>query len=443
MITAIESVKQKLDASIAQISEVSWMFSKKPGIHFTRNRKLPFPKIISCLLSMEGGSLTSELLNHFGCSADIATSSAFVQQRNKISEEAFPMLFHLFVKKTESPKYYKGLRLIAADGSDIQIPTNPSHLASYFPGVSGQASYNMLHLDAMYDLLRHTYIDASLVGQRKVNERSSLCSMVDCSSMENVLLVADRGYEGFNLMAHIQEKRWHFLIRIQDVLNSRGIASGLQLPDKEEFDLPVCLSLTTKASNEVKQLCKDKNKYRYIPSTVSFDYLPKKNRKHDPAIFYELRFRVVRFKLTEDTYETVVTNLDTVAFPPKELKKLYNMRWGIETSFRELKYTVGLMHFHAKKVEYIYQEVFARLIMYNFTELVTSPVIIQKADSKYAYKANFSVAVHVCRQFFRGNVSPPEVEALIRRHVSPIRPGRSRPRKMTVKHAVSFIYRVA
>ena len=171
--------------------------------------------------------------------------------------------------------------------------------------------------------------------------------------------------------------------------------------------------------------------------------MPKKNRKHDPAIFYELRFRVVRFKLTEDTYETVVTNLDTVAFPPKELKKLYNMRWGIETSFRELKYTVGLMHFHAKKVEYIYQEVFARLIMYNFTELVTSPVIIQKADSKYAYKANFSVAVHVCRQFFRGNVSPPEVEALIRRHVSPIRPGRSRPRKMTVKHAVSFIYRVA
>ena len=119
------------------------------------------------------------------------------------------------------------------------------------------------------------------------------------------------------------------------------------------------------------------------------------------------------------------------------------MRWGIETAFRELKYTIGLLHFHAKKVEYIFQEVFARLIMYNFTELVTSPVIIQKADCKYAYKANFSVAVHVCRQFFLGNVSPPDVEALIQKHVSPIRPGRSRPRKMTVKHAVSFIYRVA
>lgn len=93
---------------------------------------------------------------------------------------------------------------------------------------------------------------------------------------------------------------------------------------------------------------------------------------------------------------------------------LYNMRWGLETSFRELKYTIGLLHFHAKKVEYIYQEVFARLIMHNFSELVTSSVIIQKADAKYAYKANFSASVHVCRQFFLGNVSPPDVEALIR-----------------------------
>ena len=85
----------------------------------------------------------------------------------------------------------------------------------------------------------------------------------------------------FNLMAHIQEKHWHFLIRIQDILHSRGIAAGLSLPDTDEFDIPIHLSLTTKGTNEVKQLCKDRNKYRFIPSTVAFDYLPKKNRKHD------------------------------------------------------------------------------------------------------------------------------------------------------------------
>ena len=295
----------------------------------------------------------------------------------------------------------------------------------------------------MYDLLQRTYTDAVLLGQRKANERHALCDMVDRSTLKDVLVIADRGYEGFNLMAHIQEKGWRFLIRIQDVLNSRGIAAGLDLPDTDEFDLFVDLSLTTKSTNDVKNLAQDRNRYKILKTCRDFDFLPSKNRKFDPTVFYNLPFRIVRFQIADGVFETVVTNLDTCDFPPEELKKLYNMRWGIETSFRALKYSVGLLHFHAKKVEYIYQEVFARLIMYNFTELVTSPVIIQKADCKYAYKANFSVAVHVCRQFFLGNVSPPDVEALICKHVTPIRPGRCRSRKMTVKHAVSFIYRVA
>ena len=94
-------------------------------------------------------------------------------------------------------------------------------------------------------------------------------------------------------MAHLQEKGWHFLIRIQDILHSRGIAAGLRLPNMDEFDVPITLSLTTKSTNKVKQLCEDRNKYRYIPSTVTFDYLPKTNRIHDPAAFYELRFRIV------------------------------------------------------------------------------------------------------------------------------------------------------
>ena len=443
MINHINTVKKKLTEAISQLCEVSWMFVKDPERDFTKKRKLPFEKVVSFLLAMEGGTLTTELLKCFGCSPNIASTSAFVQQRGKIDASAFSSLFDLFVQKTNEERRYKGFRLIAADGSDIQIPTDPNDPDSHFPEKEGRSAYNLLHLDAMYDLLRHTYTDAVLLGQRKANERSSLCDMVDRSSMKNVLVIADRGYEGFNLMAHIQEKGWNFLIRIQDVINSRGIAAGLELPDTDEFDLFVDLSLTTKQTNDVKKLAENRNRYKILRTNRDFDYLPATNRKHDPTVFYKLPFRIVRFQITDGVFETVVTNLDRCKFSASELKHLYNMRWGIETSFRELKYTVGLLHFHAKKVEHIYQEVFARLIMYNFTELVTLPVIIQKADCKYAYKANFSVAVHVCRQFFLGNVSPPNVEALIRKYVSPIRPGRSRPRKMTAKHAVSFLYRVA
>ena len=96
-----------------------------------------------------------------------------------------------------------------------------------------------------------------------------------------------------------------------------------------------------------------------------------------------------------------------------------------------------------KKVEYMYEEIYAKLIMYNFTELITSQVIVHKLNTKYVYKVNFTVAVHLCRQLFLGNISPPDLEALIRKNVSPVRPGRSRPRNLTTKYAVSFLYRVA
>ncbi len=62
--------------------------------------------------------------------------------------------------------------------------------------------------------------------------------------------------------------------------------------------------------------------------------------KDDP--WYEFNCRVVRFKITEDTYETVITNLSREEFSMEEIREIYNMRWGEETSFCELKYAIGL-----------------------------------------------------------------------------------------------------
>ena len=82
-------------------------------------------------------------------------------------------------------------------------------------------------------------------------------------------------------------------------------------------------------------------------------------------MFFKLSFRLVRFPISDTMQETIITNLDADEFPAAEIKRLYAMRWGIETSFRELKYTLGLLHLHSKKVEFIHQEIFAKLTMYN------------------------------------------------------------------------------
>lgn len=444
MSRTISKAKKCLLECIRGVSKNAWLFSVAPGTDFSRNRKLPFETMIKTLLCMEGGSLANELMKRFCCNPDTASTSAFVQRRSRILPEAFETIFRLFAEKADTVRLYKGYRLFAIDGSDIQIPTNPQDKDSYFPGSNGQKPFNLVHLNAMYDLLQRVYVDAIVQKRHCYDECRSLAAMVDrCSVKQPAIVIADRGYESYNVLAHIQEKGWYFLIRVKDAGRAGGFTKGLDLPCADSFDFPVHLSLTRRQTNDVKELCKQRNKYKIIPSSVVFDYLPETSRKHDPIEFYRLPFRVVRFSITENTFETVVTNLPSDSFTPDELKKLYAMRWGIETSFRELKYTVGLLHFHAKKTEHILQEIFARLTMYNFSELVTSHVITQKNNRKYAYRANFSVAAHICRQFFLGNVSPPNIETLIRRHVSPIRPGRSSPRFSSPKNAVSFTYRVS
>ena len=442
MSSQIQIVKEALNTAIAKLCENTKMYVKNPGCDFTRDRKLPLREVISILLCMEGGSLTNELLKYFKCSKHTASGSAFIQQRQKINASAFPSLFDLFVENTDKDKLYKGYRLLAADGSDIQIPTNSNHSDSYFPGANGQKPYNLLHLDAVYDLLQRTYLDANVCGRKKADERGALCKMVDHSFLSKAIVIADRGYESYNLLAHIQEKGWKYLIRIKDI-DSSGIASSLKLPETPEFDTSFQLHLTKRRTKAARELLDDANQYKFLYANCPFDYLPSSSRKTDPLTFYYLPFRIVRFKISDSCYETIITNLDMEAFPPDELKRLYGMRWGIETSFRKLKYTLGLLHFHAKKVENITQEIFARLIMYNFSELITSHVVIHKPNRKLPYKPIFSVAVQVCRQFLLGNISPPDVEAAISNYVSASRTGRSSPRHMAQKHAVSFLYRIA
>ena len=416
-----------------------------PNVDFSRNRKIPYENMILSLLTMEGTTLTNELLRQFGCSATTATSSAFVQQRKKILPIALESLFHDFAAQTFREDNYNGYKLLAVDGSDIQIPTNLNDEHSLFITKEGVKPYNLLHLNALYNLLTHTYEDAIVFKRKEAFENKALTEMVDRSTIKGkVIVIMDRGYEAYNNMAHIQEKGWFYLIRVKDFgQHKTGILHGLDLPDTAEFDEYIDLNLTRKQTNEMKKLFQKKNEYRKIAHNKTFDYLPSKSKKSDATVLYHLPFRIVRFPISDNSYEVVVTNLDATEFPPDSLKKLYGMRWGIETSFRDLKYTIGLLHFHSKKVEYILQEIFASLIIYNFSELITSHVVIEKGTRKYEYKVNFSVAVHICREFLLKVNIPPDIESLIARYITPIRPGRSRPREMKVKQAISFMYRVA
>ena len=433
-----DTVKETLTSLIKEMSASPALFVKNPERDFTRKRKLSFEIVVQLLLSMGGNSIYKELLEAQGYDVNTATAAAFVQQRDKILPFAFEFLLHEFTQSFAEIRKYKDFRLLAVDGSDLHIATDPHNPDTYFQNHPDEKGFNLLHLNAMYDLCNRIYIDSCIQPRRCANENKALEDMVDRSRIKDkVILVADRGYESYNIFAHIEKKNWNYVIRVKDTSSSGGILSGLHLPTDREFDITVQRVLTRKQTKEIKAYPEI---YRFLPSSATFDFLDLHTNK-----FYPMAFRVVRLKIADDFYETVITNLNQADFSPIELKKLYKKRWGIETSFRELKYAVGLTHFHAKKVEYIAQEIYARMIMYNFAEMITSHVVIQHSDAQHLYQVNFTVAIYICRYFFRccNNVLLPDVEALIRKNILPVRPGRKDIRKIRYKTAVSFIYRVA
>lgn len=430
-----EQVKNQLLSLIGEMAAVPWLFSKNPETDFSRTRKLDFASTVQFVLSMEGSSIKKELLDYFKFSPDTPSASAFSQQRSKILPQAWPFLFHEFNSCFPLEKKYKGYQLLACDGSDLDIARNPNDKDTYFHANTPDKGYNQLHLNALFDLCSKRYVDAIIQPGRRKNEYCAMTQMVDRYAGEKkTIFIADRGYESYNIFAHIQEKGMYYLIRVKDG-SGGGMVGSFRLPAKEEFDYPMHFIFTRKKTKEVKA---HSELYKILEKTSPFDYVDLEDR-----LFYPMGFRVVRFAITEDSYECIITNLPKNEFPMEEIKKLYAMRWGIETSFRELKYAIGLSCFHSKKVEYIMQEIYARLILYNYCEIIAMNVVIHQKDTKHTYQMNYTIAIHICRYFLQNDISPPDVEKLIQKNLLPVRPGRSDPRKVRPKSVVSFLYRVA
>ena len=122
-------------------------------------------------------------------------------------------------------------------------------------------------------------------------------------------------------MAHVIEKEQYFVFRTKDI-TSKGLIGNFVFPDSDIFDITVDVTLTRSHRKSIK--IKDGFYRRYVDQAASFDYI-----KYGSEDTYDLTFRIVRFPISEDTYECLVTNLPEKNFPVEKLKEIYNSRWLI------------------------------------------------------------------------------------------------------------------
>lgn len=426
-------LKNTVESIIDSMAVDPTAFVRNPAADFTRNRKISFTSLIRLLLSMGGNSLNKELYDYYKPTGiETPTASALVQQRAKLKPEALEYLFHAFNNSCHDSRTYKGYRILAADSTTLTYDGYKTD-DTWRPKSCG---WNQFQLHALFDVLNKTYVDALIEPRTGLNEPKAAWQMAERSSKgENRIIICDRGYVGFNLIEHFNRiPGTKYLIRIKDNL-------WRELYDIPMTDIDTSITVTLRTSKK-KQ---DREKFEAGLARYINPIRTRKGRTTSNWDFetpYTIKIRIVRFRITDDTYETIATSLPAGLFPLSEIKKLYEMRWGIETSFRELKYAIGLTSFHAKKRDSIIQEVFARLIMYNFCQRIIMNTVARRRKKKWEYQANFTMGIHICRDFFRCRGSP-DIERKLNRYILPIRPDRHDTRKMKAKGAVFFLYRVA
>lgn len=330
---------------------------------------------------------------------------------------------------------YKGYRLVAIDGCDLSIPLDVNDIETLKYNGPNSKPNSLYHINSAYDILNNRYIDMIITGTQHTSEQTSMCTMANRFNAGKAIFIADRNYATWNVIEHIKQSQQSFLIRSKDIHSKSSILRKFNMPDSE-FDLDVEITLTSKNTKEIKS---KPDQYRFISTSTTFDYID------STQCFYPINFRAVRFKIDgKEEYESIITNLPRNTFPPAIIKKLYEMRWGIEVSFRHLKYSTCLKTLHSKKRNIILQEIWARVIPYNLSIIIIKKISdrCEKKNRKWKYLINITRAIHFIRDLTKrkGGV-PPNVEAILSKELLPIRTNRSYHRNLRPQQAINFNYR--
>jgi len=429
-----EFVSQALFSSIDSLLEHRDVFLNNPKSDFTRTKKISFEKTI--LFPMVAGSddVANEILDLFG-EDGMSLPSSIIQRRNQIKASAFMELFHHFTNKIPLSKTINGYLIACMDGSRLNLPYNPSDSFTFCNCIHGRKGINQVHLNLLYDPLNDVFLDLEIQGIHEMDEISAFSHLLDSQAQKgaplNTIYLADRGYASYNVFAHAIHNNQLFLIRVPKPFAEGLCSSDPHWLEGDRFDKEIYVHVGRRRTKKNQQL----QNYHCIPSRRNYDYLKEGSDQTEC-----LKLRVLKFPISEDTYEYIVTNLPQYAFSLPTIKELYHLRWNEETAFRYLKYAGNMVRLHSRKWNFLIQEIYAKLVMYNFTSFLMAAVDSKvKKTIKHAYVINHTQAQKLSISFLKGKVK--KVLDLMQKFLVPVRSGRRFERNLRSQSADTLQYR--
>ena len=238
----------------------------------------------------------------------IATRAAICKARQRLGAEPVRELFERAVRpiarRATKGAWFGSLRLVALDGSSLNLQDTPANRETYGKAAAAGNTTSplpLLRFVALCEIGTHVLFAARMAAW-KVSEVALAKRLIDRLE-PGMLCLADRLFYGFHLWNEALATGAELLWRVQKTI---------PLPRLKMFaDGSYLSELRARSTAKVAE------RARRVPVRV-------------------IEFNVTRGGRTEH-YRVITTLLDPKKAPALKLAELFASRWGIETSFGELK----------------------------------------------------------------------------------------------------------
>lgn len=350
---------------------------------FTRNRKVGFVTLIFMILNMIKKSTQLEIddfIREFGTEKDrnfTYTKQSFSESRLKLSPKAFNMLNDGLIQKFYEDndfKKYKGYRLLAIDGSCMEIPNTEELINHYGYATNSNSNKKVARAlsSTIFDV-ENKIVVSSLLGRYDDSERELAIKNLDIleglnKGDINDLILFDRGYPSLSFIMYLNKKKIKYLMRVSTSFYRKE--TNIKTQDEN-----VEIMVTKERAKGFRK------RGKLIPVGTA------------------VNFRVLKIELNNGEIETLITNLSAEELKHEEGKELYSKRWGIETKFDELKNKFQIENYSGIKPLIIEQDFYATLFLSNIASIFEQEAEEElreesiKKSLKYEYKINKNILV--------------------------------------------------
>ena len=348
---------------------------------FIRNRKMPPEDLAFSMINRKGLTLKLELRGYMNIShpGTQISKPGYLKQRMKLNPAAFVDLYQFhnrnFYSDPEAELYtVNGFLVLAADGSDINIPTTPETLALYGDASRRGKPCAQIGLGCLYDTLNRMILDAD-INRVSFNEMAvaekQIASVRETIGDHPFMVTMDRGYPSIPAFLRMIDSRIYFVVR----LKSSDFKAEQQALSSDDEDVDINLT---------------RNRRAHYMGTADEAIVMSRDS-------FPLRMARVRLDKEHTEYEVLATNLPRDLFPTECFWEIYHLRWRIETAYQTLKDRLQMENFTGTKPALIEQDIYSTIYVSNIAEDIARDIEQEQADHlKNDYKHRMAVNRTLC-----------------------------------------------